>query len=131
MCCWAWFKPFLQLTNGSLRGGLPNEKPMERRGKVIRDATNEVKRERNISYLSPENQGRIASAIIFYGRTWLQLVSSRWKRSKDKSLSLSIPLFVKMKEMETTQIKVVRAGVVFTLNGNMTSKFLERENRFG
>ena len=74
-----------------------NEKPMERRGKVIFiDATNEVKRERNISYLSPENQGRIASAYhLFMDEPGFTRIVPLEEIEKQE-FSLSIPLFVKM-----------------------------------
>ncbi|MBN2116286.1 MAG: SAM-dependent DNA methyltransferase [Anaerolineales bacterium] len=75
-----------------------NSKPAKRRGKVILiDAVNEVTRERSMSYLKPEHQGRIADAYHEFKdiEGFAKVASLGDIRANDGNLS--IPLYVRGK----------------------------------
>ncbi len=73
-----------------------NNKPAERQGKVLFiDALNEVTRERSMSYLKPEHQGRIADTYhAFRGEPGFAHVANLDEIAV-QDYSLSIPLYVK------------------------------------
>ena len=75
-----------------------NNKPAKRRGQVIFiDAVNEVTRERSMSYLKPEHQGRVADAYHAFKDVegFAKVVSLADIRANDGNLS--IPLYVRGK----------------------------------
>ena len=72
-----------------------NNKPAKRRGHVIFiDAVNEVTRERSMSYLKPEHQGRVADAYHAFKdvESFARVASLADVRAND--CNLSIPLYV-------------------------------------
>jgi type I restriction enzyme M protein len=78
-----------------------NNKPAERRGQVIFiDAVNEVTRERSMSYLKPEHQGRVADAYHAFKDVegFAKVASLADIRANDGNLS--IPLYVRGKLVE-------------------------------
>jgi len=75
-----------------------NNKPAKRRGQVIFiDAVNEVTRERSMSYLKPEHQGRVADAYHAFKDVegFAKVASLADIRANDGNLS--IPLYVRGK----------------------------------
>jgi type I restriction enzyme M protein len=74
------------------------DKPAKRRGHVIFiDAVNEVTRERSMSYLKPEHQGRVADAYHAFKDVegFAKVASLADIRANDGNLS--IPLYVRGK----------------------------------
>jgi type I restriction enzyme M protein len=74
------------------------DKPAKRRGQVIFiDAVNEVTRERSMSYLKPEHQGRVADAYHAFKDVsgFAKVASLADIRANDGNLS--IPLYVRGK----------------------------------
>ena len=77
-----------------------NNKPAKRRGHVIFiDAVNEVTRERSMSYLKPEHQGRVADAYHAFKDVegFAKVASLADIRANDGNLS--IPLYVRGKNV--------------------------------
>lgn len=80
------------------------DKPAKRRGQVIFiDAVNEVTRERSMSYLRPEHQGRIADAYHAFKdvQGFAKVASLADIRANDGNLS--IPLYVREKAVSEGQ----------------------------
>jgi len=73
-----------------------SRKPPERQGKVLFiDALDEIARERSMSFLKPEHQGRIADAYHAFTEEHAFAHVASLEEIAAQDYSLSIPLYVK------------------------------------
>jgi len=89
-----------------------NNKPAKRRGQVIFiDAVNEVTRERSMSHLKPEHQGRVADAYHAFKDVegFAKVVSLADIRANDGNLS--IPLYVRGKSVNDEKSEYAADGL--------------------
>jgi type I restriction enzyme M protein len=104
------------------------DKPAERRGKVIFiDAVNEVTRERSMSYLKPEHQGRIANAYHdFKDIEGFAKVASLYEiRANDGNLG--IPLYLRGKRVSEGKAEYAANGLKAALRAwEQSSRALEQ-----
>ena len=93
-----------------------NNKPAKRRGQVIFiDAVNEVTRERSMSYLKPEHQGRVADAYHAFKDVegFAKVASLADIRANDGNLS--IPLYVRGKNVSDEKSEYAADGLKGTI----------------